>query len=219
MLILVFVAASLAAGFSLGPTGPVQDVAVEQPPAALQQIGDSAVAMFDDTLAGRWADVSAELKGIEQRLSELPESLPFPDVVALLHDRIRSLRQGVPAHDTLTVLDDANALTRLVMQIADGFEVTVPFEVAILPYYGRQLEIGAMSGSLIRLRQISRDLRAMWTRAEPMVLMRGDTADARRFTDTVVNLEAARRPSDFKRLAKTELDAAASLIRQFESGG
>ena len=219
MLILVFVAASLAAGFSRGPTGPVQDVAIEQPPTALQQIRESAVAVFDDTLAGKWADVSAELKGIEQRLSKLPANLPFPDVVALLHERIRSLRQGVPAHDTLAVLDDANALTQLVTQIADGFEVTVPFEVAILPYFGRQLEIDAMSGSLNRLRQISRDLRAMWTRAEPMVLMRGDTVDARRFTDIVVDLEAASSLSDFKRLAKMELDAAASLSRQFESGG
>jgi len=95
----------------------------------------------------------------------------------------------------------------------------VPFEVAILPYFGRQLEIDAMSGSLNRLRQISRDLRAMWTRAEPMVLMRGDTVDARRFTDIVVDLEAASSLSDFKRLAKMELDAAASLSRQFESGG
>ena len=178
MLILVFVAAGLAAGVLRGSTGPVQDVVVEQPPTALQQIGDSAVAMFDDTLAGKWDDVSGELKGIDQRISELPANLPFPDVVAVMHDRIRSLRQGVPAHDTLAVLNDANALTRLVTQIADGFEVTVPFEVAILPYFGRQLEIGAMSGSLIRLRQISRDLRAMWMRAEPMVLMRGDTADA-----------------------------------------
>ena len=49
-----------------------------------------------------------------------------------MHDRIRSLRQGVPAHDTLAVLNDANALTRLATQIAVGFEVTVPFEVAIL---------------------------------------------------------------------------------------
>lgn len=219
MLILVFVAAGLAAGVLRGSTGPVQDVVVEQPPTALQQIGDSAVAMFDDTLAGKWDDVSGELKGIDQRISELPANLPFPDVVAVMHDRIRSLRQGVPAHDTLAVLNDANALTRLVTQIADGFEVTVSFEVAILPYFGRQLEIGAMSGSLIRLRQISRDLRAMWMRAEPMVLMRGDTADARRFTDIVVDLESARTPSDFKRLAKTELDAAASLSRRFESGG
>jgi len=88
--------------------------------------------MFDDTLAGHWDDVSAELKGIDQRLSELPANLPFPDVVAVMHDRIRSLRQGVPAHDTPAVLNDANALTRLATQIADGFEVTVPFEVAIL---------------------------------------------------------------------------------------
>jgi len=149
--------------------------------------------MFDDTLAGHWDDVSAELKGIDQRLSELPANLPFPDVVAVMHDRIRSLRQGVPAHDTLAVLNDANALTRLATQIADKAPNSPP---ANQP-----------------------DLRAMWMRAEPMVLMRGDTADGRRFTDIVVDLESARSPSDFKRLAKTELDAAGSLSRRFESGG
>jgi len=215
----LFVAASLFAGLPGSPTSAVQNVAVGQAPMALQQIGDSSVAVFDDALAGRWSDVTAELAGIDRRLAEMPADLPYPDVVARMRARLRSLTHNVAAHRTLAVLDDANAVTRLVLQIADGFEVTVPFDIAILPYYGRQLQIGALGGNFAILRRATQDLRATWTRLEPSVIERGDTALARRFTDIVVDLEGARRVSDFKRLAKAELDAAALLNQQFESGG
>lgn len=215
----LFVAASLAAALSRGSTGPAHDVAVGRPPIALQQLGDSSVAIFDDARAGRWFDASAEMEGIDTRLTELPTDLPYPDVVARMRARLRSLARGIAAHRTLAVLDDANALTRFVIQIADGFEVTVPFDIAILPYYGRQLKIGILGGRLTLLRRTTQDLRATWTRAEPRVIERGSTADARRFTDIVVDLEGARRVSDFTRLAKAELDVAASLNQEFESGG
>jgi hypothetical protein len=220
MLILI-VAATLCASLSRGSTAlvsDVQDVSAEAPPMALQQIGDSSVAVFDEALAGRWDDVSLDLAGMSRRLVELPAHLPYPDVVAELRSRLHALHDDVAARSTASVLDDANAVSRLVTQIADGFEVTVPFEVAILPYYGRQLEVGVMRGRLMDLQKTIRDLRAMWTRAEPIVLMRGDADDARRFTDVVVDLDAARRVEDVEPLARNELRVAASINQTFRSG-
>jgi hypothetical protein len=193
------------------------NASAEAPPMALQQIGDSSVAVFEEALEGRWDDVAADLAGIDRRLAELPPQLPYSDVVAEMRARIHALHDEAAARRTSSVLDDANAVSRLVTQIADGFEVAVPFEVAVLPYYGRQLEVGVLTERLADLQRTSRDLRAMWTRAERIVLRSGDTDDARRFTDIMVDLEAARGLDDYQSLAQRELDLAAAISQRLRS--
>jgi hypothetical protein len=213
MLILIVAASTLTVSLSQTSNG-----AAEAPPMALQQIGDSSVAVFDEALEGRWDDVAADLADVDRRLAELPGHLPYPDVVAKIRARVHAWHDDVASRRTSSVLDDANAVSWLVTQVADGFEVTVPFEVAILPYYGRQLEVGVLTERLADLQRTSRDLRAMWTRAERIVLGRGDTDDARRFTDLMADLDAARSLDDYQALAKRELDLAASINQKLRSG-
>jgi hypothetical protein len=212
----LFVATSLVINVSLASAAAVQDIAVDRPPMGLHQLGDSCIALFDEALAGRWNNVSAEMAGIDKTLTTLPLQLPYPDVVARMRSRVRSLRRNVAERRTVPVLDDANAVTRLVAQIADGFEVSVPFDIAILPYYGRQLKIGVVGRRSALLRRTTQDLQATWTRAEPRVVARGHTAEAQRFTDVIVDLEGARRIADFSRAAKAELRAAASVKGAFD---
>ncbi len=205
----VVVAASLVA---VAPIAHAQDA-----PLALKRIRDSAIVVYDAAKHGNWSVTSAPLADIGEALSILPRETPYPDVVGQLRGRVTALRREVRAHRTVAVMSDANHVTRLVAQISDGFVVHVPFEVATLPYYGRQLEIGVRRGRLANLRKTTTDLRAAWDAVEPAVLQRGAMADARAFTDVVVQLEGARHVNDFAAPASAEIVQATRLNELFES--
>ena len=209
-----FIAAVVAAlGVAATPVARAQDA----PPLALRRIRDSAAVLFDAARTGNWSVMSAPLADMGEALSMLPRETPYPDVVAQLRERVVALRREVRAHRMAAVMNDANHVTRLVAQISDGFVVHVPFEVAVLPYYGRQLQVGVMRGRMPDLRRTTTDLRGTWDAIEPAVLQRGAMADARAFTDIVVQLEGARQVKDFAAPASAEIREAAKLNQLFET--
>jgi hypothetical protein len=143
--------------------------------------------------------------------------MPYPDVASQLRSRVHALGRAVRARRAIASLDDANAATKLAAEIADQYQTRVPFEISMLAFYGRQLELGVSSRRSSVLKNAAVDLRSTWYRIEPTVLRRGDIADARSLTDIVVQLDAARRPADFDEVATAELAIASRLREVFET--
>jgi hypothetical protein len=193
-------------------------VSADRPPMALKQLNDDAVSLFDAVRKGDWAAADIGLASVKEATSNLPSRLPYPDVVSQLRSRVHALAGAVHARRTIASLDDANNATKLVAEIADQYQVRVPFEISMLAYYGRQLELGAASQRSSVLKNAAVDLRSTWDRIEPTVLRRGDIADARSLTDVIVQLDAARRPADFAKAAEAELAIASRLRETFETG-
>lgn len=191
----------------------------DRPPMALQQLHDDAVSLFDAVRAGDWTEANTELASVTEAISDLPPALPYSDVVSQLRSRVSALGRAVRARRPIASLDHANAATKLATEISDQYQTNVPFEISMLSYYGRQLELGVASQRTSVLKKATIDLRSTWHRIEPVVLQRGDIADARSFTDVVVQLDAARRPVDFGRAADAELAIASRLRRAFGSAG
>jgi len=146
-----------------------------------------------------------------------PGTLPKPDLVAQLRSRLEDVEQRVNAHQRIEAMDDANGITLRVADLSAEFQTQVPYEVLMLGYYGRQLELGIASARAPTLTQACTDLRTTWNRIEPAVERRGHVDAARRFTDIVVQLEGARRLADVVAPTRAELAEADQIEKLFRS--
>jgi hypothetical protein len=187
----------------------------ERPPSALMEVGEAAESLFDAALAKNWTAAEGQLEALKASAGDLPASLPKPDLVAQLHSRLDALGASVASHQRVETMDDANGITRIAAEIATKWQTRIPYEVILLDYYGRQLELGIASGKLDSLKRTTTDLRSTWNMIEHTILERGHTDDAKRFTDIVVQLEAARTPDDFVAPARAELAAVDQLQNIF----
>jgi hypothetical protein len=97
------------------------------------------------------------------------------------------------------------------------YQTPIPYDVLLLAYYGRQLEVGIVTGDQAALARASADLQQAWNRIEPTIEQRGHVDEARRFTDVVVQLQGARTPSAFAAPVRAELDAVDGLEKLFAS--
>jgi hypothetical protein len=188
-----------------------------RPPAALVGIGDAAKELFDAALAADWRAASEWTMAITESAAVLPSGLPKADLVGQLGSLVAALKDHVAAHDRIATMDDSNTVTRLVADVTAEFQTDVPYEAVMLGFYGRQLELGIAAVRPSTLTQAVTDLRSTWNRLQPVILRRGQTDDARRFTDVVVQLEGAKRPADFVAPTRAELAEADRIERLFRS--
>lgn len=208
-----------APGASARPVALQRGPAIaDEPPAALKQLGDIASALFEAARAADWQEASIQLRAMDEATHSLPMRLPDSDADAQLRSRITAVHRNVNERRVVASMEHANAITRLVAEISGRFQNSVPLEISMLSYYGRQLELGAVSRRPAVWKKATTDLRTTWNSIEPKVLQRGDTADAKQLTDIVAQLDGDRRPADVASTAHAELATAAKLRQMFESG-
>ncbi len=184
--------------YSAAPsTAAAQPTALDPPPAPLTQIGDAATQIFEDARLSRWNNASLTARVLRESRSAFPTGGLAPDLIAQLRTHITGVERGVHARRRAATMDEANGLSRIVIELSAHYQARVPADVMLLDYYGRQIEIGLARSQPATLRRATADLRQTWNTVEPSILGKGDVDDARRFTDVVVQLEEARRPADY----------------------
>jgi len=187
----------------------------DAPPAALVSIGESAEGLFDAAHASQWQTAADQLQALNEAAARLPR-LPKADLVAQLRSRIDAVKQSTAAHRRVETMDFANGITRIVADLSAEFQTEVPIAVVMLDYWGRQLELGIATGRQSTLARATADLRQQWDRIQPTIEQRGHVDESRRFTNIVVQLEAARTPADFVAPTRAELDAVDRLEAIFK---
>ncbi len=198
------------------PAAAITETA-DDPPSSLVDLGEMAKQLFDSVHTGDWPGANEHLEALSRAADELPRHLSKVDLLAQLHARLTALRQRVADKEQVGAMDDANSITRLAAELLTTFQTAVPYDVSILGYFGRQLEIGIARQDPTTLRRATADLRQAWNREEPVIMRRGHGDEATRFTDIVVTLEGAQRPADFVVPTRTELAAVDRLEALFAS--
>ena len=189
----------------------------DRPPSELSQVGESATSLFDAAVASDW-DLARELiQELSHAASLLPNEMPKPDIVAQLRTRLTWLQGHVADKQRVETMDDSNAITRFAADLSAEYQTDVPYDVVMLGYYGRQLELGIAAGQVQTLTQARTDLRSTWNRVESSVERRGGIDDAKRFTDIVVQLEGAHRPGQFVAPTRAELAETDHILKVFRS--
>jgi hypothetical protein len=194
-----------------GKTPPADRIPVD-----LSLLGGDAEELFDAAYAADW-DVAQEAVGriqnAEQRLAPLPDA----DLAEQLAAQIRGAREHVQSRLRIDTMQDANAMSRIVAELTKHYVTGgAPNAAMLLGYYGRQLEIGIAGSRPDVLTHARTDLKTVWNTLRPEVESRGDSEDAKRFTDTIVALDGAKRPSDYVAPTRAELAEAARIEKLFE---
>jgi hypothetical protein len=180
----------------------------DRPPAALQELADSAKALFDAAYAADWRSASEQMRAVNNAVSVLPLDLPKPDVVGQLKAAVQYAGDGASAHDRFQTMDEANTITLLVAGLSASFQLQIPYEATMLGYYGRQLELGLVASRPSLLAQSASALQSIWTRLEPTLERRGHIDEAKRFSDIVAQLVGAQRPAQYVAPTRAELTEA-----------
>jgi hypothetical protein len=190
--------------------------AAERPPDALLQIGELAEDIFDAARTSKWSNVVRAVQSLKESSSVLSSPGLKPDLTAQLRSRISDLERSAKARRRAQSMDFANSITRLVAELSAPYQTEIPYEIVLLDYYGRQLQLGVAASRPSTLKQATADLRQTWNAVEPSILRRGHVDDARRFTDIVVQLEGAKHPTDFVAPVRAELAAVDRLEKIFK---
>jgi hypothetical protein len=189
---------------------------MDRPPRALADVGNAAAYLFDAARDSRWDDATYQLQAIQTGLHDLPTSLAPHDIWKLLRRRTRELATYVRRHDKVRTMDAANATTRLAADLSRTFDATVPIQVPLLSYFGRQLEVAVAGHDKARLRRAKSDLVQTWNTLRPQLEQRGKADEVRRLTDIVVSLEGTQQAAEIERLARMELDDVERLRSAFK---
>jgi hypothetical protein len=188
---------------------------VDGPPSALVAVGDSARQLFDAARLSNWSDAEVALQTMKTSGEELPTTWSTPDLASRLVSRLAEVDASVAARQRVQTMDYANGITRLVADLSSEYRMPAPYALVLLEYYGRELELGIVTGDRVRLAQATADLQQTWNGFERTVLERGAVDDARRFTDSVAQLLGARVPDDYVLPTREALAAADALKKVF----
>jgi hypothetical protein len=201
-------AAVAAAAASVIPTA-------DRPPLAFVEITGAAEEIFDQARTSQWNEATVSVNALTEAAADLRAPALKADLVEQLRSRIATLQGSVKACQRVPSMDAANSVTQIIADLASPYQTKVPYQILLLGYYGRQIELGlAASRPSLRTQAIA-DLRQTWNATERSVLQHGDVDDARRFTDIVVQLEGAKQPADMVVPVGAERAAAKRLEKIF----
>jgi hypothetical protein len=171
--------------------------------------------LFDAARLSNWSDADVAVQSMTESAAGIPDSRWKPDVAEQLQNRLGQVGEAVSARQRLQTMDLANGITRIVADLSEEYQPALPYDLVLLGYYGRELELGIAATDDARLKRAFDDLQQTWNRFEQIVLQRGAVDEARRFTEVVAQLEAATTPDDFVGPARAEFDAVARLKKIF----
>jgi len=208
-MVLALVLATVVYGHSQVPP------AADQPPASLSQLRDAALAMYASALSDDWTAAPDKLRSIDSAVRDLPATVGKGDLHQQLRGRIRALQDAVRGKQSGPAARNANWIARLADEMASAYETTVPTDVRLLAFFGRQIEVDARDRRTASAKTNLADLRTVWRRVEPLALQRQGTDAARTFSDTLARLDGAATPGDLTDAAHAEVAAADQILALF----
>ena len=183
---------------------------------AIIVVGAQAEAVYDKVRLGDWAAASHALDSamavvrITGHASTPDDSLAFDPPIRLLRDRLT-------ARDRSGVLSAANRLTEIAARRSADLALSVPIEIALLDFYGREMQIAADANDIPGSRRVASALRDVWARVRPQ-MDRHDGAEERMAFDVlVVRSNSATTDIDVASLAQQILDAVDGIESLFKT--
>lgn len=191
-----------------------QNTATEAPaasptPIAISSLSEFGENAYDAATASSWNKASA----IADSLSAGLPHLPSPS--AEMDSTVQALRSAIARKDRPAARHYANAVTRIATQMSSHYTDPTPSDVAMLDFYGRELELGVAARDLAALKETVSKIDTTWARVRPKVEAHGGSAVARTFGGIVAKLDRASTPAEYGRLATPILDQVDNLEKVF----
>ena len=128
------------------------------------------------------------------------------------------LGQKIAKKDQFAAMEDANQLTRAAMDLGEPVPAKLTKELTLLDFYGREIEIGALSKDKNKISAATRDIKQVWKSLKPAIEAKSpNTEEPAKFEHVVKQLEEAKDFGTYKDLSTSFLTQVDSL--ESASGG
>jgi len=190
-----------------------REVQDDQVPAALTKVGSYGETVYDMAKVGDWTKASTNLSLLQKASRSLPSEIDRQPVTQL-NSTIANLSRSIATKNQVNTLRQANQVTLIAANMTQEFQPKVPVQVTLLDYYGREFEIWSANGNAAQLQTTANKFRQTWNTLRPAVQAR-NSAEARTFDGIVAQVQAAKSPAQYGRLATPVLNAVDKLEKVF----
>ena len=184
-------------------------------PAAINDVGTYGEDLYDQAKVEGWTRAKAYLDSLHIAATNLPDDQPVQRQRSALDSAIIALDEAVAARNRAAALEAANRVTYIAAQMATPYRAATPIAVALLDYYGRELEIWASQKNLPKLKETAAALERTWTALRPTVEQSGGATAARDTDRLVARIKAAKSPAGYASIATPFLDQVDELEKVF----
>jgi hypothetical protein len=187
----------------------------ESVPASLANAGEYGENIYDYAKANDWKMADAKLTALKDAIKQVHTDVKNQSrSVDHLDTNVAALDRAVAAKDRQATMREANQVTFEVANMTTAYKPSVPVEVSKLDYYGRELEVWAQARDANKLQATAREMRQTWDSLRPTITAKSAT-EAKKFDALVAQVESAKTPADYERVATPVLDEVDNLEKLF----
>jgi hypothetical protein len=184
-------------------------------PAAINDVGTYGEDLYDQAKTGNWVVTKAYLDSLHAAATNLPSTDQIKSQRSQLDSAIAALDKAVAAHNSAAALEAANRVTFLSAQMTTPYHGATPTEVLLLDYYGRELDIWSARKNTAKLKETAAALTSTWNALRPTVEKNGGAVAARQTDALVAQINAAKSPAQYARVATPFLNEVDELEKVF----
>lgn len=182
-------------------------------PRAITDAGEFAENIYDYAKAKNWTKAEAKLTSLEKSVNDLKTAnLATPQ----LNETIGLIDKAVKAKNEIDAMRESNQATFLIADLSAKYNQKVPVEVTKLDYYGREIEILAMTNDEAKLKLTAQAIRQTWNAVKPKMEAKGAGKETAKFESLVAQTEKAASIADYSKVATPILDEVDNLEKVFE---
>lgn len=183
-------------------------------PASLVNAGEYGENIYDYAKANDWKNANAKLAALRDAVKNVRADVKNKNAaVDGLEGNVAALDRAVTAKDKQPTMREANQVTLDVANMTTAYKLSVPVEVTRLDYYGRELEVWAQAQDANKLQATARQMRRTWDSLRPTVA--AHATEAKKFDTLVGQVESAKVPADYARVATLVLNEVDNLEKLF----
>jgi len=185
--------------------------------AELDSLSASAEEIYSLAQSGKMERTVKKLEALKRNAAAFDYIQDEANSILLprLGRTIVDLEKAIGAKDRLETMRYANRITLIATTVAVPFKPSLPTEVSLLDYNGRELEIWSETRKTEKLSGIVIRMHLAWQTLMPKLIEQNCLKELRRFSDIMGRLELARLPEEYGRLSRmvlVETDAMKSLF-------
>ena len=184
-------------------------------PTSLSNAGEYGENIYDYAKANDWKNAGAKLAALKDAVKQVRTDVKNQSsAVQQLNTHVAAVDSAVTAKDRKATMREANQVTLDVANMTSAYKLTVPVEVTKLDYYGRELEVWAQAQDANKLQATGREMRQTWDSLRPTITAKSAT-ETKKFESLVAQVESAKKPADYARVATPVLNEVDNLEKLF----
>jgi hypothetical protein len=191
-----------------------QEVQSFNVPSPLTTIGESGEHAFEMIYAGKSGKALHDIIKMHKNATRLENELGSGELDAI-YDSISELEKALSANDVHEALVASNHITYLAAEATRPYHPSMPVEVVLLDYYGRELQIWSRANELSKLKKTSDAINKVWGNLSSDVQRHNGNNEANRFSELVSQLGQASTLVQYQLLAEPFLQEVDNLEKVY----